>query len=102
MPESPILIDLWTVEAEHQQELIDAISANIERLLVRRPGFVSAELFQSANRDMVLLRVTMDSAHARQELTDSPELEAVYRDLGHLARSHTHIYRLARSFTPEP
>ena len=102
MPESPILIDLWTVEAERQQELIDAISANIERLLVRRPGFVSAELFQSANRDMVLLRVTMDSAHARQELTDSPELEAVYRDLGHLARSHTHIYRLARSFTPEP
>ncbi|HXB16673.1 MAG TPA: hypothetical protein VNV44_13140 [Solirubrobacteraceae bacterium] len=102
MPESPILIDLWTVEAERQEELLDAISANVERLLVHRPGFVSADLFQSANRDMVLLKVTMRTAHDRQELTDSPELEAVYRDLRHLARSHTHIYRLARTFSPEP
>jgi hypothetical protein len=100
--ESPILIDLWTVEAEQQQELLGAITANVERLLVHRPGFVSADLFQSANRDMVLLRVTMATARDRQELTDSPELEAVYRELGHIAQSHTHIYRLARSFAPEP
>jgi hypothetical protein len=95
--ESPIVIDVWTVEPEHQDELVAAISANLERLVVGRPGFVSAEIYQSADREMVLLNLNMGSARERQALTDSPELREVYRELHEIATSHKHVSRLVAS-----
>lgn len=100
--ESPIVIDVWTVEPEQQEELVGAISANIERLAVNRPGFVSADIFASANGDLVVLNLRMRSVRDRQALTDSAELEAAYRDLRRIARSHSHIFRLAESFHATP
>jgi hypothetical protein len=101
--ESTILIDVWTVEPELQEELVQAIEANVENLAVGHAGFVSAEVFQSANRDMVVLVLRMRDAHDRQTLTDSPELQAAYRSLRQIATSHRHLFRLARSFgAPSP
>jgi heme-degrading monooxygenase HmoA len=101
--ESPIVIDVWTVEPEQQEQLVEAVSANLQRLVVGRPGFISAEIYQSANRDLVLLNLRMRSAQDRQDLTDSPELHAVYRELRDIATSHRHVYRLVDSFgTPPP
>jgi hypothetical protein len=102
MMESSILIDVWTVEPEHQDELAAAVSGHLRRLVVGRPGFVSAEIYQSANRDMILLNLRMRSARDRQALTDSPELLAVYRELRTIATSHTHVYRLVESFGSDP
>jgi heme-degrading monooxygenase HmoA len=100
--ESPIVIDVWTVEPEQQEQLVAAISANLQRLVVGRPGFIAAEIYQSANRDLVLLNLHMRSAQDRQALTDSPELHAVYRELGNIATSHRHVYRLVESFGAPP
>jgi hypothetical protein len=100
--ESTILIDVWTVEPERQDELVRAISANLQRLVVDRPGFVSAEIYQSANRDIVVATLRMRTARERQALTDSPELEAAYRELRQVARTHSHVYRLAQSFRARP
>jgi hypothetical protein len=96
--ESPILIDVWTVEPEQQGELVAAISASLQRFVEGRPGFVSAEIYQSANGHMVLSKVRMRSAPDRQALTDSPEADDVYRELSRIATSHTHVYRLVESF----
>jgi hypothetical protein len=95
--ESPILIDVWTVEAEQQDELVRAIESTLRRLVVDRPGFVSADIYQSANRDMVLLTVRMQGARDRQALTDDPKLQQAYRELRRTATSHRHVYRLVES-----
>jgi hypothetical protein len=96
--ESPIVIDVWTVEADRQDELVRVIGTTLERLVVDRSGFVSAEIYESANRDMVLLKVCMRTAHDRQGLTDDPLLQQAYRELRGIATSHRHFYRLARRF----
>jgi len=93
--ESPILIDVWTVEAEQQDELVRAIEANVRRLLVDRPGFVSADIYQGANR--VVLTVRMQSARDRQALTDDPKLQRALRELRRTATSHARVYRLVES-----
>ncbi len=100
--DSPILIDMWTVEPEQQDELVRAMSANVQRLAVTRPGFVSAEIYQSANGDTVLLELRMRSTRDRQALTDDPEVQAVFRELRKFAISHRHLYRLAQSFGAQP
>jgi heme-degrading monooxygenase HmoA len=100
--ESPILIDVWTVEPEEQEALVAALSANLRRVVLGRPGFVSAEIYQSANRDLVVLNLRMQSARDRQALTDSQEVEEIYRELRAIATSHRHIYRLVESFHPPP
>lgn len=97
MAESPILIDVWTVEPEQQDALVHAIRERLGRLIADRPGFVSADIYQSANRDMVLLTVRMQSASDRRDLTDDPRIQQVFRELGRTATSHTHVYRLAES-----
>ena len=48
--ESPILIDVWTVEPEQQDELVRAISAHVQRLVVGRPGFVSSRALPERQR----------------------------------------------------
>jgi hypothetical protein len=96
--ESPILIDVWTVDPSRQGELARRISDGVRNVIVGRRGFVSAQLYESTNGDTMMVMVRMRTIEERQELTDSPEAHGLLRELRAIARSHVRLFQLAESF----
>jgi hypothetical protein len=96
--ESPILIDAWTVDPSHQGELARGISDGVRNVIVGHPGFVSAQLYESANGDTLMVMVRMRTIKERQELTDSPEAHSLMRELRAIARSHVRLFHLVEDF----
>ena len=96
--ESPIVIDLWTVEEGRKDELIAAISDFLQRIVVGYPGFVSAETYESTDGGIVIVSIRMRTAKDRRSLTDSTDAQDAYRKLRVIADTHAHFYRLVESF----
>jgi antibiotic biosynthesis monooxygenase len=96
--ESPVLIDLWTVDPSRRDELLERISDNMRNVVAGHPGFVSAQIYQSIDGDVVLLSVRMRTIEERQRLTDSPEAHRALRELRAIAHMHARLYRLVESF----
>jgi hypothetical protein len=101
--DSPILIDLWTVDPSRHEELVQRISEHIRSLTAQRAGFISAQVYESVDGRAVMVSVRMRTVEDRQHLIDSPEAHAVFRELRAMARSHSRLYRLVESFgEPDP
>jgi hypothetical protein len=96
--EFPIVIDVWTVAEARQEELVGVIGDALRHLVLARPGFVSAEIYQGANRGMVAVTIRMRSAADRRALTDDPEVERAYRRMREIATAHASFFHLVESF----
>jgi hypothetical protein len=96
--EAPILIDFWTVESAGRDELVRRVSELMHNHVLGRPGFMSAQIYESADGRSVMAIVHMRTAKDRQHLTDSPEAHAAYRELRAIARTHARLFRLVESF----
>lgn len=96
--EAPILIDFWTVESARRDELVRRVSGLMHKHVLGQPGFVSAQIYESADGGSVMASVHMRTAKDRQHLTDSPEAHRAYRELRAIARTHARLYRLVESF----
>jgi hypothetical protein len=101
--DSPILIDVWTVDPSRRDELVGRISEDIRSLTRHRAGFISAEVYESVGGREVMVSVRMRTVEDRQHLIDSPEAHAAFRELRAIARSHSRLYRLVETFgEPDP
>jgi Antibiotic biosynthesis monooxygenase len=96
--DSPILIDVWTVAPSQQAELARLVSDGVREVIVDHPGFVSAQLYESTDREAMMVTVRMRTIKERQELVDSPEAHRLLRELRAIARSHVRLFRLVESF----
>jgi hypothetical protein len=96
--ESPILIDIWTVESSRRAELVHGISDLMHNVVLGCPGFVSAEIYESVDGGSVLSTVRMRSVEERQGLMDSREAREGMRGLRAIAQTHARLYRLVESF----
>jgi hypothetical protein len=96
--ESPILIDVWTVDPSQQDELARGISDGVRDVIVGHRGFVSAQLYESISGDAMMVMVRMRTIKERQELTDSPEAHGLLRELRAIARSHVRLFQLIENF----
>ncbi len=100
--ESPVIIDVWRVEPDHREEFLRLAAEYLRRVAVPHPGFVSAELYESASGGVVVVNVRMRTSADRQALSDSREVEEVFRRARGLASSHWGLYRLVESFEAAP
>ncbi len=96
--ESPILIDIWTVDPSQRVELARRISDGVQNVIVGSQGFVSAQLYESTLGDTMMVMVRMRTIKERQALTDSPEAHSLLRELRAMARSHVRLFRLIENF----
>ena len=96
--ESPILIDIWTVDPSQRVELARRISYWVQNVIVGSQGFVSAQLYESTLGDTMMVMVRMRTIKERQALTDSPEAHSLLRELRAMARSHVRLFRLIENF----
>lgn len=95
--ESPILIDVWTVDPSRRHELLRRISDSMHKL-GEQPGFVSGQVYESVDGGVVMVSVRMRTVEERQRLTDSPQIRELLRELRSIAHSHARLYRLAEAF----
>src|SRR5216683_5330446 len=101
--DSPILIDIWTVDPSRHEELVRRISEQLRSLTTQRAGFISAQVYESVSGREVMVSVRMRTVEDRQHLIDSPEAHAAFRELRAIARSHSRLYRLIESLgEPDP
>jgi len=96
--EAPILIDVWTVDPSHEPELLQRILELTRGLLLDAPGFVSAQVYESVDHGVVIIRIAMRTVKDRQALTDSAALHSALRELRMLAHSHSRLFSLVESF----
>jgi acetolactate synthase regulatory subunit len=96
--ESPVLIDVWTVDPSREPELLDRILEITRDLLVDHPGFVSAQVYESVDHSAVTIRITMRTVKDRQALTDSADVHSALRELRAIAHSDVRLFRLVESF----
>lgn len=96
--ESPVLIDVWTVEASREPVLVERIREITRDLLAGHEGFVSAQIYESDDLGAVMIRVTMRTFKDLQALTDSAAVHGALRELRGIAQSHAHLFRLVESF----
>jgi heme-degrading monooxygenase HmoA len=94
--ESPILIDVWTVDPSRRDELLRRISDSMHKL-GEQSGFVSGQVYESVDGGVVMVSVRMRTVEERQRLTDSPEIRELLRELRAIAHSHARLYRLAET-----
>jgi acetolactate synthase regulatory subunit len=97
-PESPILIDVWTVDPSREPELLERILELTRDLLVDTQGFVSAQIYESVDHGAVMIRITMRTVKDRQALTDSAVVHGALRELRGIAQSHSRLFRLVEAF----
>jgi acetolactate synthase regulatory subunit len=98
VPESPVLIDFWTVDPALQPELLERVLEIVRGNLVDHRGFVSAQVYESVDRGAVMIRVEMATVKDRQALTDSPAVHNALRELRAIAHSHARLFRLIERF----
>jgi hypothetical protein len=96
--ESPVLIDVWTVDPSREPELLRRILELMRGLLLDVPGFVSAQVYESVDHGVVMIRISMRTVKDRQALTDSAALHSALRELRELAHSHSRLFSLVESF----
>ena len=96
--QSPMLIDIWTVDPSRRDELIAGITSTMQSVVMTQPGFVGAQIYQSVDHGVVLLSVAMRTIQDRQHLMDSAEAHAALRELRTIANSHSHLFELVETF----
>jgi hypothetical protein len=97
-PESPVLIDFWTVDSSREPELLDRIVEATRELIVGHQGFVSAQIYESVDHGAVMIRVVMRTIKDRQALTDAAEVHSALRELREIAHSHARLFKLVERF----
>jgi len=95
-----VIIDVWRVEPEHRDEFLALAREYLRHVAAPHPGFVSAEVYESASGGEVLVKVHMRSAADRRHLSDSREFEELFRRARGLARAHWGLYRLVERLGP--
>src|ERR1700728_945289 len=96
--ESPVLIDVGTVEQSREPELLQHILEMTRELVLDHQGFVSAQIYESVDRGTVMVRITMRTVKDRLALTDSAAVHNALRELRVLAHSHTRLFKLVETF----
>jgi hypothetical protein len=96
--ESPVLIDIWTIDPTREPELLQRVLEVTRELLIDAQGFVSAQIYESVDHGAVMIRVTMQTIKDRQTLMDSPAAHRALRELRTIAHSHARLFRLVETF----
>ncbi len=96
--ESPILIDVWTVDPSRRDELIDRLTEDLRTVAAQQRGFESSEIFQSIDGGVVVVIVRMGTAHERQQLMDREEARGAFRAARAIAHTHANVYSLVEVF----
>lgn len=90
------LINVFTVEPENQQRLVDLLVEATESVMNRMPGFVSANIHKSVDGTKVVNYAQWESREAFEAMLENPEAAPHMQEAGQIAESfEPHLYEVA-------
>jgi hypothetical protein len=95
--ESPTLIDVWTVDSSRRAQLVQLILEILREVVTKRPGFISARVYESTDGGAAMVGIDMRTVEERHDLTDSREIHTAVRGLRAIAHFHVRLYLLVEN-----
>jgi len=89
------LINVFTVEPEQQQRLVDLLVTATETVIGKQPGFVSANIHKSLDGTRVANYAQWRSREDFEAMLANPEAAAHIREATRIATFDAHLYEVA-------
>jgi quinol monooxygenase YgiN len=93
------LINVFTVEPENQQRLVELLVEATERTMKSLSGFVSATIHKSADGVRVANYAQWRSAADFEAMLKNPEATAHMKPIMEIAQFDAHLYEVVESMT---
>ncbi len=90
------LINVFTVEPQDQQRLVDSLAESTESAMNRLPGFVSANIHKSFDGTKVVNYAQWESREAFEAMLENPEAAPHMKEAAEIAVSfEPHLYEVS-------
>jgi quinol monooxygenase YgiN len=86
------LINVFTVEPENQQRLVDMLAEATEKTMKKLPGFVSANIHKSLDGVRVANYAQWRSREDFEAMLQNPKALAHMKPIMEIAKSDAHLY----------
>ncbi|MEV0941981.1 antibiotic biosynthesis monooxygenase [Micromonospora wenchangensis] len=100
MSDPVTFVNVIDVDPSRQQEVIDLLTEGTEKVVSRRPGFVSVTLLASLDRTRVVNVARWRSADDVRATQADPEAAEYARRTATLAQASPGLYTVVGEFTP--
>ncbi|MDR6953931.1 quinol monooxygenase YgiN [Ancylobacter sp. 3268] len=94
------LINVFTVDPDHQQRLIEILTAATEMSVSQADGFVAATLHRSTDGTKVTMYAQWRSMADYQAMREDPSPRRYFEEALSIATFDLGIYEVVRTFTP--
>jgi quinol monooxygenase YgiN len=102
MSDVPItLINVFTVEPVHQEELVELLARATETSVRHAPGFLSARLHRSLDGTKVTMYAEWLNREAYQAMREDPGPRSYFERALAIAKFEPGIYEVVQTFLPE-
>ena len=91
------LINVFTVEPENQQRLVDVLTEATEKVMSLQPGFISANLHKSLDGKRVTNYAQWASVEEYQAVLQNPEARPHMEEAAQLATFDAHLYEVSHA-----
>lgn len=95
---SATFVNIVDVSPEKQQEVVDLLVEGTEKVISKRPGFVSSEILVSVDRSRVLNIATWENAEAASQTQADPAAARYAQRVAALGTSTPALYTIATEF----
>jgi len=92
------LINVFTVEPENQQQLVDLLVEATEKTMKNVSGFVSANIHKSLDGVRVVNYAQWRSREDFEAMVKNPEAQAHMKPIMEIAKADFHLYEVADTF----
>ncbi len=88
------LINVFTVEPVHQQQLVDLLIEMTEMVMKKQPGYVSANIHKSLDGTRVTNYAQWSSREAFEAISRNPAVAPHMKAVTQLAHADYHLYEV--------
>ncbi|WP_145942844.1 antibiotic biosynthesis monooxygenase [Corynebacterium glyciniphilum] len=92
------IIDLIDAVPEKQQEVVDLLVEGTEKVISKRPGFISSKILASVDRSRVLNIATWEDAEAASQTQAEPAAARYAQRVAALATARPGLFTVAAEF----
>ena len=89
------LINVFTIDPQHQQELVDLLAEATEKVMRNIPGFISANIHKSLDGTKVVNYVQWESQEAFEAMLRNEEAKPHMAKAASLAKFEPHLYEVS-------
>jgi quinol monooxygenase YgiN len=93
------LINVFTVEAENQQRLVEMLVETTEKTMKHFPGFISANIHKSLDNVDVANYAQWRSREDFEAMMKNPEAQKHMKPINEIAKFDAHLYEVSETMS---